>query len=229
MKLNIADPTTGAQKLYEIEDERRMRVFYDKRISQEVEGDSIADQFKGYVFKITGGHDKQGFAMYQGVMAAGRVRLLLNSFSKNNTRGREGSRKRKSVRGCICGPDLSVIHVIIAKKGDNDLEGLTDRQCPLRLGPKRASKIRKLFGLTKEDDVRKFVVRRKVTRPSGKTFERAPKIQRLVTPSRLQRKRRTLLAKKQHRIATTEKRAKYAAMLAERRSAAVSKKRTVKA
>jgi small subunit ribosomal protein S6e len=31
---------------------------------------------------------------------------------------------------------------------------------PRRLGPKRASKIRKLFNLSKEDDVRQYVVRR---------------------------------------------------------------------
>ena len=37
-----------------------------------------ADEFKGYVFKITGGHDKQGFAMKQGVLTRERVRLLLS-------------------------------------------------------------------------------------------------------------------------------------------------------
>lgn len=46
--------------------------------------------------------------------------------------------------------------------GDNDIEGLTDSVVPRRLGPKRASKIRKLFNLSKEDDVRKYVIRRTV-------------------------------------------------------------------
>jgi len=35
-------------------------------------------EFKGYVFKITGGCDKQGFPMKQGVLTPGRVRLLLH-------------------------------------------------------------------------------------------------------------------------------------------------------
>jgi hypothetical protein len=35
--------------------------------------------------------------------------------------------------------------------------GLTDESKPRLRGPKRASKIRKLFNLTKEDDVRKYV------------------------------------------------------------------------
>merc|ERR1712167_9655 len=51
------------------------------------------------------------------------------------------------------------------------------------------SKIRKLFNLTDTDDVRKFVVRRKITTKGGKEYQKAPKIQRLVTPVQLQRKR----------------------------------------
>jgi ribosomal protein S6E (S10) len=56
-----------------------LRVFYDdKRIASEVPGDSLGEEYKGYVFKITGGNDKQGFPMKQGVMQNKRVRLLLD-------------------------------------------------------------------------------------------------------------------------------------------------------
>lgn len=72
-QLNIANPATGAQKLIDVEDEHKLRGFYEKRISQEVEGDALGDEFKGYVFRITGGNDKQGFPMLQGM----RVRLCL--------------------------------------------------------------------------------------------------------------------------------------------------------
>lgn len=41
--------------------------------------------------------------------------------------------------------------------GDNPLPGLTDTEKPRMRGPKRASKIRKLFNLEKADDVRKYV------------------------------------------------------------------------
>jgi ribosomal S6e-like protein len=58
---------------------------------------------------------------------------------------RRGERKRKSVRGCIIGPDMSVINLVIVKKGAADIPGITDSEVPRRLGPKRASKIRKLF------------------------------------------------------------------------------------
>ena len=36
----------------------------------------MGDDYKGYVFKITGGNDKQGFVMKQGIMAQGRTRIL---------------------------------------------------------------------------------------------------------------------------------------------------------
>lgn len=58
---------------------------------------------------------------------------------------------------------------------------------PRRLGPKRASKIRKLFNLSKQDDVRQYVVKRPVAGKEGKKPKtKAPKIQRLITPVVLQ-------------------------------------------
>ncbi len=58
---------------------------------------------------------------------------------------RDGERKRKSVRGCIVGPDIAALMLVIVKKGEAELPGITDKYVPRRLGPKRASKIRKLF------------------------------------------------------------------------------------
>ena len=85
---------------------------------------------------------------------------------------RDGERRRKSVRGCIVSQDLSVLNLVIVKKGENDLPGLTDTEKPRMRGPKRASKIRKLFNLSKEDDVRKYVntYRRTFTTKNGTSF-----------------------------------------------------------
>ena len=85
---------------------------------------------------------------------------------------RNGERRRKSVRGCIVSPDLSVLNLVIVKKGDSDLPGLTDVEKPRMRGPKRASKIRKLFNLSKDDDVRKYVntYRRTFTTKAGNVY-----------------------------------------------------------
>lgn len=101
---------------------------------------------------------------------------------------RTGERKRKSVRGCITGPDLAAMFLRIVKKGEKDIDGVTNVARPNRLGPKRAGKIIKTFALDKKkDDVRKYVVRREIKR-GDKTFYKSPKIQRLITESRLRRK-----------------------------------------
>jgi len=196
MKINLSYPATGCQKVIEIDEERKLRALYDKRMSHEVDGDSLGDEFKGYVFKITGGNDKQGFPMKQGVLTNNRVRLLLADGHSCYRIRRKGERKRKSVRGCIVGGDLAVINLVVMKKGEQEIPGLTDSTKPRRLGPKRASKIRKLFNLTKEDDVRKFVIRREIVRKDKKPTYKSPKIQRLITPLRLRHKRQIKLEKR---------------------------------
>ena len=76
-QLNIANPATGGQKLIEIDDDKKLRTLYDKRLAAEVDGEDLGDEFKGYVFKILGGQDKQGFSMHQGVLTTDRVRLMM--------------------------------------------------------------------------------------------------------------------------------------------------------
>merc|ERR1719258_397127 len=173
-------------------------------MAAEVPGDSLGDEFKGYIFRISGGNDKQGFPMLQGVLTQQRVRLLFSKGMKTFRERRKGSRKRKSVRGCI-------------------------------VGPERAANIRKTFNLQKEDNVCQYVVRRE----AGKK-KKAPKVQRLITKQRLQRKRRvkamtlaqvqaTREAKKDWtaRVAqfNADRKAKRAAEVAKKKAEAAKKKK----
>jgi small subunit ribosomal protein S6e len=156
--------------------------------------------------------------MKQGVIAPNRVRLLLSDGHSCYRARRSGERKRKSVRGCIVGSDLSVLALAIVKQGEQDIPGLTDTVHPKRLGPKRATKIRRFFGLSKDDDVRKYVIRREV-QPKGegkKAYTKAPKIQRLVTPQRLQHKRHRLALKRRQAEKVKEEASEYAQVLAKR-------------
>merc|ERR1712046_523391 len=214
MKLNISCPETGAQKCIDIDDDKKLLPFFDKRMAQEVGGESLGDEFAGYRFRISGGNHKQGFPMLQGVLTPDRVRLLLREGSKCYRQRRTGEMKRKSVRGCVVSQEISCLNLVIVRKGPAELPGLTDVERPIRLGPKRATKIRKLFNLTDEDDVRKHVVRRKCTTKTGKEYTKAPKIQRLITPRQLQRKRNAL---KRDRAAKNKKeQAAYLALVAQR-------------
>merc|ERR1711962_1663913 len=86
---------------------------------------------------------------------------------------------------------------LLLNKGHAEIPGLTDNTIPRRLGPKRGSKIRKLFNLSKEDDVCQYVIKRPLPAKEGKKAQhKAPKVQRLITPGVLQKKRHKVALKR---------------------------------
>merc|ERR1712157_128474 len=170
-----------------------------------------------------------------GILTNNRVRILCGAGQKGYRPRRAGERKRKSLRGCIVGPDIAVLNLVITKEGENKIPGLTDDSVPRRLGPKRANNIRKLFNLSKEDDVRKYVISRTYTTKSGKTKRKSPKIQRLITPLVLQRKRARKNAKLKSVIRNQEEAAAYKKLVAQRmaeqkeaRRSLISKRRSTR-
>jgi len=228
MKINVAYPATGCQKLFEINDEHKVRPFYEKRMGAEVDASSLGAEWKGYMFRITGGNDKQGFPMKQGVLTQSRVRLLLSKGHSCYRPRKTGERKRKSVRGCIVDGQLSVLSVTIVAKGEAEIPGLTDSTIPRRLGPKRASKIRKLFALAKDDNVCQYVIKRPLPVKEGKKQKyKAPKVQRLITPVMLQRKRHRIALKRRRDEKNRVAQADYAKLLAQRQKEARDAKEKV--
>jgi ribosomal protein S6E (S10) len=204
------------QKIIEIDDERRLQQLFERRMAQEMDGGVLGEEYAGFIFRISGGNDKQGFPMRQGVLTNTRVRLLCQKGHKAYRPRRAGERKRKSVRGCIVGHDIAVLNLVVTQVGTNPVPGLTDDNVPRRLGPKRANHIRKLFNLTKEDDVRKYVIHRTFTNKKGVTVRKAPKIQRLVTPLTLQRKRARKASKLNSILRNKEEAATYKKLVAQR-------------
>lgn len=239
MKINLANPATGQQKVIECEDEHKIMAYYDKRMGAEVPGEPLGENFAGYIFRVSGGNDRQGFPMMQGVLTNSRVRLLFKKGMPCYRERRNGMRKRKSVRGCIVGHDLAILNLILVKEGDKPVEGLTDGTAVKRLGPKRASKIRKLYDLSKADDLKQFVVRRAIKTGEGEDEKtkntKAPKIQRLVTPVALQRKRfkknsliKKIKTNREEKIQYQTTLANYRALMKERKQAEIARKKAGK-
>lgn len=78
--------------------------------------------------------------------------------------------------------------------------GLTDDKIDKRLGPKRATRLRRLYGASKGTDVRKLVIRRTFKTKDGKERQKAAKIQRLITDLRIHRKQVYLNKRKEKAI-----------------------------
>jgi len=100
--------------------------------------------------------------MKTGVFTNKRVKLLLpkGSVGCRGFHMRKGEKCRKSVRGCIISPEISVLNLMIVKKGEtaNDFDVKKDEKF---LYPKRSGKLRGFFSINKGDDVRKFLLNEK--------------------------------------------------------------------
>jgi len=121
---------------------------------------------------------------------------------------------------------------------------LTEKGCelPKRLGPKRATNILKQFGLVniykkKSKDaeerktlrflISKYATKRTFTNAKGKEVIKRPKIQRLITPERLRRKRVNKQIKEERRKANEQLMKAYRERIRALRRP-VSTKKTVK-
>ncbi len=205
MILNIAFPQNGTQIKQELKEEKFYNKLMDRRLGEEVSGDQFGIGLEGCIFKITGGSDNTGFAMKQGVLTKNKKRLLLAPGTSGYIAKREGTHRRKTVRGCIVGREITSLNLVLISRGEKEIAGLTDVKKENRLGPKRANKIRKLFSLPKHSDnigvknaekvqvsnldVQAAVVKRITKEVAGKKYYKAPRISRLLTNKRLRRKR----------------------------------------
>lgn len=51
LQFNIANPSAGAMKVYDIDDEKKLVHVYGLRMGQELEGEKLGEEFSGYVFR----------------------------------------------------------------------------------------------------------------------------------------------------------------------------------
>ena len=143
-----------------------------------------------------------------------RVCLLL---SKQNScyRSRTGEKKPKSVWGCTVDANLSVLNLVIVKKGEKDVPGLIHMTVPYWYGPKGLAKSW-CFSNSLRWWCPPICYQKALKKERQKPRTKAPKIQCLITSCVLQLK--TLL----HYFEETtrknmEKSGEYAKLLAKRR------------
>ncbi|EIJ88664.1 small subunit ribosomal protein S6e [Nematocida parisii] len=216
MKLSIANPERTTQKVIEIEHNVESAL-YEKRIMDVIEGELIAPEWSGFLLQLTGGTDKQGFPMKPGVMTPDRVRLLLKKGDTGFRCTDNGLRRRKSVRGDVVSEHIGVLNLKVVKEGSHVFEGFNDIVNPLARGPKRASKIRKLFGLSSDVmNLEDYVIPHTKTTKSGETKVVKPKIQRLITEKHIQRWQERIAARIERQKLGRERKAKYFAMMKEK-------------
>ncbi|KAI5170605.1 small subunit ribosomal protein S6e [Nematocida sp. LUAm3] len=218
MKLSISNPTRTTQTVVEIEYIAE-NALCEKQIGDIFDGEVIAPEWKGYLLKITGGSDKQGFPMKPGVQKQERVRLLLKKGDIGFHCTRDGLRRRKTVRGCIVSHEIRVLSLSVVKEGSHVFPGFTDISNPLPKGPKRATKIRKLFNLSSDvTDLEPYVISHQKTKKNGEVVTVKPKIQRLITEKKKERWANRIKERFERRQRSIQKKNAYFAMMKERAS-----------
>lgn len=92
-----------------------------KKIGDEVDGIFIS--LPGYKLQITGGTDKDGFAMRNDLPGMGRRRLLLSK-SKGFKATEKGMKKKKSIKGNTVNQDVVQINMKVIKHSSKPIESL---------------------------------------------------------------------------------------------------------
>lgn len=192
-QFQISYPSTGRTQLIKPNTSNQNYLF-GRKIGECIDGVLISPMYNNYIFKISGACDRWGRPHHPGMYKSGRVRVLKQpgTFGYQPWRARRnGSRRRRVVKGCVLDAGTIAVSLVFVKKGDEEIHGVTDRVLPKTHGPKRASKIRKLFNLSALDDVRKYVIKKNV-KICGSLVPKGVKIQRLVTPERIRRKQQQI-------------------------------------
>ena len=114
------------------EGENSHQVEVEAAESKKLIGLKIGDEFDasligltGYQVKITGGSDKNGFAMKKDVDGQRRMKSLLSKGTGFKP-GRAGERKRKTVRGNTISDEIVQINTIVTKKGEKAIDELLE-------------------------------------------------------------------------------------------------------
>ena len=193
MKINIAYPANGSN----------ITIKADMHAIQRLSGLKIFDTFdgklidenlySGHIFQITGGNDKEGFAMHKSVLSDKRKKIILKpgdtGYKKNSNKG---IRKRKSVRGSVVAGNLAMLNVVLTGtevKGP-EIDTLTNKVNEYTHYPKRVTKWAKKLNVDKSvlnpQLIQKVV--RGISKETGLKHSKTVKVTRFVSPKSIKNK-----------------------------------------
>ncbi len=113
----ISDPKSGKTYKKEVTPEN-LGSLSGRKIGEELDG--IFFELPGYRLKLTGGTSIDGFAMRSDLQLAGK-KMILKTYTKGK-KGKDGKRKRVTVRGAIVGTDIAQLNLKIVQYGPNPLD-----------------------------------------------------------------------------------------------------------
>ena len=120
-KINISNKG----KTYKLESENE--VLIGKKIGEELDGNEISDDLKGYKLEITGTSDIAGIPGSKGLEGSTYHRELLK-FGFGMKDKRKGIRLKKTLRGEEISAKTSQINTIVKKEGHKKFEELTKKE-----------------------------------------------------------------------------------------------------
>jgi len=126
MDIVVSDPATAKAVTKKTDNNAP---FINRKIGETVNLDSIG--MDGYVAKITGGSDKQGFPMKKDLTGAARRKVFVLTDKKS------GTKRRISRRGNLVGDEIQQLNVVVTKTGAKKFEEFVPAKAEKSEGEKK--------------------------------------------------------------------------------------------
>lgn len=108
----IADPNTGKTHKRDISSDN-LASLSGRKVGDEIDG--IFFDLPGYKLKVTGGTSNDGFPMRPDLQISGKKKILVSY--KEGKRGKNGIRKRITLRGSVIGTDIAQLNLKVIQYG----------------------------------------------------------------------------------------------------------------
>ncbi len=113
----IADPKSGKTHKRDISSDN-LASLSGRKVGDEIDG--IFFDLPGYKLKVTGGTSNDGFPMRPDLTISGKKKILVSY--REGKRGKNGLRKRITLRGSVIGTDIAQLNLKVVQYGPTPLE-----------------------------------------------------------------------------------------------------------